>query len=54
MSHYIGLYIKTCHLCMWTKLQHYKPHGELHQMETPEEWWGTITIDCVVELPDAD
>ena len=53
MSHYIGLYVKTCDLCTRTKLQHRKPHGELYPTETPEEQWDTITIDFVVELPDA-
>jgi len=42
MSCDIGLYIKTCNLCM-----------ELHPMETPEEQWDTITVDFVVELPAA-
>ena len=53
MSRYIGLYVKTCDLCMRTKLQHRRPHGELYPMETPEEQWDTITVDFVVELPDA-
>jgi len=53
MSHYIGLYVKTCNLCMQTKLQHCKPHGELHSTETPGERWDTITVNFIVELPNA-
>jgi hypothetical protein len=53
MSHYIGLYVKTCDLCTQTKLQHRKPHGELYPTETPEEWWDMITVNFVVKLPDA-
>ena len=53
MSHYVSLYVKTCNLCMQTKLQHCKPHHELHPTETLEEQWDTITIDFVVELPNA-
>jgi len=53
MSRYIGLYVKTCNLCTQTKLQHHKPHGELYLTDTPEEWWDTITVDFVVELPNA-
>ena len=37
MSCYIGLYVKTCDLCNRTKLQHRRPSGELHALETPEE-----------------
>jgi len=50
MSCYIGLYVKTCDLCMQTKPQH---HGELYLMETPEQRWDTITVNFVVELHDA-
>jgi hypothetical protein len=52
MFHYIGLYIKTCNLCMWTKLQHHKPHSELHSMEPPEEQWDMITVYFMIELPN--
>jgi hypothetical protein len=53
MSRYVSLYVKTCDLCMQTKLQHHKPYSELHPTETPEEQWDTITVDFVVKLSDA-
>ena len=51
MSHYIRLFMKTCNLCNWTKLQHRRPSGELHASETPEERWDVVSVDFIVELP---
>jgi hypothetical protein len=53
MSRLIGLYVKTCDPCARTKLQHHKPQGELHLMETPAERWDKISVDFIVELPNA-
>jgi transposase InsO family protein len=53
MSHYIGIYIKTCDLCNQTKLQHRRPFGELHPSETPAAPWDTISVDFIVELPES-
>jgi hypothetical protein len=33
MSCYIGVYVNTCDMCNWTKVQ---PIGELHPSETPD------------------
>jgi hypothetical protein len=51
MSRYIGIYVKTCNPCNWTKLQHQQPFGELHPSETPVKPWDTISVDFIVELP---
>jgi hypothetical protein len=53
MSHYIGIYVKTCDLCNQTKLQHQRPFGELHPSETPAEPWDMISVDFIVELPES-
>jgi hypothetical protein len=53
MSWYIGIYIKTCGLCNWMKLQHQQPFSELHPSETLVEPWDTISVDFIVELPES-
>jgi hypothetical protein len=53
MSCYIGTYVRTCDMCIHTKIQCCKPTGELHVMETPAERWDKISMDFVTELPNA-
>src|SRR5262245_24395962 len=53
MSRYIGTYVRTCDLCIRTKIQRQKPMGELHPLETPGERWDKISVDFITELPDA-
>jgi hypothetical protein len=51
MSRYIGIYVKHCDLCNWTKVQCQRPFSELHPSETPEAPWDVISVDFIVELP---
>jgi transposase InsO family protein len=53
MSRYIGIYVKHCDLCNWTKVQRQRPISELHPSETPEAPWDTISVDFIVELPES-
>ena len=50
MSHYIGQYVKTCDLCLWTKVQHQPPIGELALLPIPEFHWDTISVDFIIKL----
>ena len=54
MSWYIGQYVKTCDLCIQTKVQRHAPVGELHPLPIPEEHWNTISVDFIVELPESN
>jgi transposase InsO family protein len=53
MSRYIGIYVNTCDLCNWTKVQRRRPIGELHPSETPDALWEVIIVDFIVELPES-
>ena len=53
MSRYIGQYMSTCNLCLWTKLWQHSPIGELQLLFVPDEWWDTLSVDFVVELPES-
>ena len=53
MSGYIGQYMKTCDLCLWTKAQHHPPIRELTLLPVLEFCWDTISVDFIVELPES-
>ena len=53
MSHYISQYVKTCDLCLWTKVQHRPPIRELALLPVPEFHWDTISVDFIVKLPES-
>ena len=50
MSRYIGQYISTCDLCLWTKPWQHSPVGELQLLSVPDAQWNTLSVDFVVDL----
>jgi len=50
MSKYIGQYISTCNLCLWTKPWQHSPVGELQLLSIPDAQWDMLSVNFVVEL----
>jgi len=53
MSRYIGQYVSTCDLCLWTKPWRHSPVGELQPLSIPDAQWDMLSVDFVVELPES-
>jgi len=50
MSRYIGQYMSTCDLCLWTKPWQHSPVGKLQLLSVPDERWDMLSISFVVKL----
>ena len=53
MSRYISQYSGACDLCLRMKAQRQQPMGELQPLPVPEARWYTVSVDFIVELPEA-
>jgi len=53
MSRYIGQYVSTCDLCLWTKPWRHSPVSELQPLSVPDARWDMLSVDFVVELPES-
>ncbi|GLB35256.1 putative retrotransposable element tf2 155 kda protein type 1-like [Lyophyllum shimeji] len=53
MSRYIGSYTSTCDLCQRTKIRRQLPMGKLHPLPIPEGRWSVVSVDFIIELPEA-
>jgi len=53
MSRFVSEYVKHCDLCNRTKPAHHTPISKLNPSVTPEECWDVLSIDFIIELPQA-
>ncbi|GLB43850.1 putative chromo (CHRromatin Organisation MOdifier) domain containing protein [Lyophyllum shimeji] len=53
MPRYIGSYTSTCDLCQRMKVRRQLPMGQLHPLPIPEGRWSVVSVDFIVELPEA-
>ena len=54
MSRYIGKYVSTCNMCLWTKTICQPPTGELHPLPILDAPWDTTSIDFIVQLLESN
>ena len=54
MSRYIGKYVSTCDMCLWTKSICQLPTGELHPLPIPDPPWDTASVDFIVQLLESN
>jgi len=53
MSRYIGQYVSTCDLYLWTKPWRHSPVSELQPLSVLDARWNTLSVDFVVKLPES-
>ena len=54
MSRYIGRYVSTCDMCLWTKSICQPPSRELHPLPILNAPWDTASVDFIMELPESN
>ena len=54
MSRYIGKYVSTCDMCLWTKSACQLPTRQLHPLQILDAPWDTISINFIVELLESN
>ena len=53
MSRHVGTYTRSCEECLRNKVIRRRPIGELNPIRPPEGRWERVSVDFIVELPDA-
>jgi hypothetical protein len=54
MSRYIGTYCCTCNMCLCTKKDRHTPVGHLQLLAIPQHPWQIVSVDFIMELPEAN
>ena len=54
MSRYIGKYVSTCDMCLWTKFARQPPSGELYPLPILDTRWDTASVNFIVELLESN
>ena len=54
MSRYIGKYVSTCDMCLWTKSICQLPSGEFHPLPIPDAPWDTASVNFIKELLESN
>ena len=54
MSRYIGKYVSTCDMCLWTKSIHQLPSREIHPLPIPDAPWDTASVNFIMELLESN
>ena len=47
-------YVKLCTSCARSKTPHHKPYGLLKQLPIPNQWWDSISMDFIKQLPASE
>lgn len=53
ISRHVGVYTRTCETCLRNKVIRRRPIGLLNPLPVPSGRWERVSVDFIVELPDA-
>ena len=53
MTSTIARYVKSCLLCQRSKPSRDAKHGLLNPLPVPEQYWHSISLDFIVDLPES-
>jgi len=51
MLRYVGQYISTYNLCLYTKPTRHSPVDELYPLLVSRTYWDMLSVNFIVELP---
>ena len=51
LRHNVKAYVKSCDVCLASKVVRHKPYGDLQLLLVPTHWWKDLLIDFVTGQP---